>query len=79
MEVERKAQHSHSKYVLEYIDLLSRQTIVLNRYFRQARNVIKYYIYLEEDKDDIKYLKIVYDNINQLVEMVQSYLVFLIF
>jgi magnesium transporter len=78
VEVERKAQHSHSKYVLEYIDLLSRQIIVLRRYFWQARYVINYYIYLEEDKDDIKYLKIVYDDINQLVEMVQSYPVFLI-
>ena len=37
VEVERKAQHSHSKYVLECIDLLSRQIIVLGRYFWQAR------------------------------------------
>ena len=28
---------------------------------------------MEEDKDDIKYLKIVYDDINQLIELVQSY------
>ena len=28
---------------------------------------------MEEDKDDIKYLKIVYDDINQLIEMIQSY------
>ena len=28
---------------------------------------------MEKDKDDIKYLQIVYDNINQLIEMIQSY------
>jgi Mg2+ and Co2+ transporter CorA len=31
------------------------------------------YIYMEEDTDDVKYLKIVYDDINQLIEMIQSY------
>jgi magnesium transporter len=73
VEVERTAQHRPSKHVLEYIDLLSRQIIVLRRHFWQARHVINYHTYLEEDKDDIKYLKIVYDDINQLIEMVQSY------
>jgi len=28
---------------------------------------------MEEDTDDVKYLKIVYDDINQLIEMIQSY------
>lgn len=28
---------------------------------------------MEKDKDDIKYLQMVYDNINQLIEMIQSY------
>ena len=28
---------------------------------------------MEKDKDDIKYLQIVYNNINQLIEMIQSY------
>ncbi|HEY6534955.1 MAG TPA: CorA family divalent cation transporter [Candidatus Nitrosocosmicus sp.] len=28
---------------------------------------------MEEDQDDIKYLKIVYDDINQLIEMAESY------
>ena len=29
--------------------------------------------HIEEDKEDVKYLKIVYDDINQLIEMVESY------
>ncbi|MGN6559754.1 MAG: magnesium transporter CorA family protein [Candidatus Nitrosocosmicus sp.] len=73
IEIEETAQHRPSKHVLEYIDLLSRQIIVLRRHFWQARHVINYHTYLEEDTDDIKYLKIVYDDINQLIEMVQSY------
>lgn len=28
---------------------------------------------MEKDRDDIKYLQIVYNNINQLIEMIQSY------
>jgi magnesium transporter len=28
---------------------------------------------MEKDKDDIKYLQIVFNNINQLIEMIQSY------
>lgn len=73
VEVERNAQHSPSKKVLEYLDLLSKQVIFLRRHFWNARHVINYHTHMEEDKDDIKYLKIVYDDINQLIEMVQSY------
>jgi magnesium transporter len=29
--------------------------------------------HMEEDKDDIKYLQIVYDDINQLIDLVESY------
>ena len=73
IEVERNAQHNPSKNVLENLDLLSKQIIILRRHFWHARHVINYHNYMEEDTDDIKYLKIVYDDINQLIEMVQSY------
>ena len=73
IEVEKKTQHNPSKNVLEYIDLLSRQIIILRRHFWHARHIINYHTHMEEDKDDIKYLKIVYDDINQLIELVQSY------
>jgi len=72
IEVEKKAQHNPSKNV-EYLDLLSRQIIILRRHFWHARHIINYHTHMEEDKDDIKYLKIVYDDINQLIELVQSY------
>ncbi len=73
VEVERKAQQRPSGNVLKYLDLLSKQIIILRRHFWHARHIINYHTHMEEDKDDIKFLKIVYDDINQLIEMVQSY------
>ncbi|VFJ15262.1 magnesium transporter CorA family protein [Candidatus Nitrosocosmicus franklandus] len=72
-DVERDAQYRPSGRVLTYLDTLSRQVIILRRHFWDARNIINYHINMEKDKDDIKYLQIVYDNINQLIEMIQSY------
>lgn len=72
-DIEKDAQYRPSRKVLMYLDILSRQVITLRRYFWDARNVINYHVNMEKDKDDIKYLHIVYNNINQLIEMIQSY------
>ena len=72
-DIEKDAQYRPSQKVLIYLDTLSRQVITLRRYFWDARNVINYHVNMEKDKDDIKYLHIVYNNINQLIEMIQSY------
>lgn len=72
-DIEKDAQYRPSRKVLVYLDTLSRQVITLRRYFWDARNVINYHVNMEKDKDDIKYLHIVYNNINQLIEMIQSY------
>ncbi len=72
-DIEKDAQYRPSKRVLTYLDTLSRQVIILRRYFWDARNIINYHVNMEKDKDDIKYLQIVYNNINQLIEMIQSY------
>lgn len=73
VKVEKKAQQRPSGNVLKHLDLLSRQIIILRRHFWRARHIINYHTHMEEDKQDIKFLKIVYDDINQLIEMVQSY------
>jgi magnesium transporter len=73
VEVEKNAQNNPSKNVLKSLDLLSKQVIALRRHFWHARHVINYHNYMEEDKDDIKYLRIVYDDINQLIDMIESY------
>jgi magnesium transporter len=72
-DIEKDAQYRPSKRVLTFLDTLSRQVITLRRYFWDARNIINYHVNMEKDKDDIKYLQIVYNNINQLIEMIQSY------
>ncbi|WP_148685437.1 magnesium transporter CorA family protein [Candidatus Nitrosocosmicus hydrocola] len=72
-DIEKDAQYRPSRRVLNYLDDLSRQVIILRRYFWDARNVVNYHANMEKDKDDIKYLQIVYNNINQLIEMIQSY------
>jgi magnesium transporter len=72
-DLEKEAQYRPSKQVLAHLDTLSRQVITLRRYFWDARNIINYHVNMEKDKDDIKYLQIVYNNINQLIEMIQSY------
>ncbi len=73
VEVGRKAQHRPSKNVLKNLDLLSKQVIILRRHFWHVMHVINYHNHMEEDKEDLKYLRIVYDDINQLIDMIQSY------
>ena len=72
-DIEKDAQYRPSKLVLTYLDTLSRQVITLRRYFWDARNIINYHTTMEKDKDDIKYIQIVFNNVNQLIEMIQSY------
>ena len=42
-------------------------------HFWHIRDVINFLTHVHEDRQDIKYLKIVYDDINQLIELVESY------
>lgn len=70
---EQKTLYRPSKKALEYLDSLSRQIIILRRHFWHMRDIINYLTHTEEEKHEIKYLKIVYDDINQLIEMVESY------
>jgi magnesium transporter len=73
MEFEKESLYRPSIGTLQKLDILSRQAIVLRRQFWQARHIMNFLTYMEEDKDDIKYLQIVYDDINQLIDLVESY------
>jgi magnesium transporter len=73
MEFEKESLYRPSKGTLQNLDILSRQAIVLRRHFWQARHIMNFLTHMEEDKDDIKYLQIVYDDINQLIDLVESY------
>lgn len=73
LDFEKDAQYKPSKATLTHLDLLSKQSIMIRRYFWHARNIINYLKNTEQDKEDIKYLNVVYDDINQLIDMVESY------
>jgi magnesium transporter len=73
MEFEKESLYRPTKRTLENLDILSRQAIILRRHFWQARHIMNFLTHIEEDKEDIKYLQIVYDDINQLIDLVESY------
>lgn len=70
---EQRTLYKPSRKMLEYLDSLSRQVIILRRHFWHMRDIINFLTHTEEGKEDVKYLKIVYDDINQLIELVESY------
>jgi magnesium transporter len=73
-DMEKHSVHKRpSKQMLEHLDDLSRQIIILRRHFWHIRDVINFLIHVQEERPDIKYLEIVYDDINQLIELVESY------
>lgn len=59
--------------IFESIDILSRQTILLRRQFWHVRNIINFLLHMEKDKEDVKYIEMVYDDISQLIDFVESY------
>lgn len=71
--IERKSVYRPTRKMLEYLDQISIEIIILRRHFWHVRDVINSLIHINEDKPNIKYLKIVYDDINQLIQLVGSY------
>ncbi len=59
--------------IFESIDILSRQVIMLRRHFWHVRNIINFLLHTEKDKEDVKYIEMVYDDISQLIDFVESY------
>lgn len=72
-ELEKQSVYRPTRKTLEKMDILSKQGIILRRYFWQARCVMNFLTNMEENKEDIKYLQIVHDDINQLIELMDSY------
>lgn len=59
--------------IFESIDTLSRQSIMLRRQFWHVRNIINFLLHAEKDKEDVKYVEMVHDDITQLIDFVESY------
>jgi magnesium transporter len=70
---EQRTLYKPSRRMLEYLDILSRQVIILRRHFWHMRDIINFLTHTEESNKDVKYLRIVYDDINQLIDLVESY------
>jgi len=60
-----------SPEIFDSIENLSRQTILLRRHFWRARTVINFLVHNEHD--EVKYIEMVYDDISQLIDFVESY------
>lgn len=73
LEFEKQSQYKPTKKTLHMLDALSKQAIILRRHFWNARNTISFLSYAEDDKEDVKYLKVVQDDVTQLIDMIESY------
>lgn len=62
-----------SKKMLEYLNIVTKQIILIRRHFWYTRDVINFLTHTQQDKEDIKYLQIVYDDINQLIDLIEPY------
>jgi magnesium transporter len=72
-EYQRRSFVRPSPEIFDSIDILSRQTIILRRHFWRARNIINFLVHNEHDKEEVKYIEMVYDDISQLIDFVESY------
>ena len=59
--------------IFESIDILSRQAILLRRQFWHVRTIINFLLHTEKNKEDVKYVEMVHDDITQLIDFVESY------
>jgi magnesium transporter len=72
-EYQRRSFARPSALMFENIDILSRHAIVLRRHFWRVRNIINFLVHNEHDKEEVKYIEMVYDDISQLIDFVESY------
>jgi len=77
-DLEEKSLYRPSKMILVNLDGLSRQLLILRRYFWKLREIFNFLLYLEKESDienqaQTKYLKIIYDNLNELLDLIESH------
>jgi magnesium transporter len=73
---EQRTLYRPTKKMLEYLDTLSRQIIVLRRHFWHVRDILNFLIHMEKThskKEEVKYVEMAYDNVTQLIQLVESY------
>jgi len=77
-DLEEKSLYNPSKMILVNLDGLSRQLLILRRYFWKLREIFNFLLYLEKESDtenqaQTKYLRIIYDNLNELLDLIESH------
>ncbi len=77
-DLEEKSLYNPSKTILVNLEGLSRQLIILRRYFWKLREIFNFLLYSEKEKEkekqiQTKYLKIIYDNANELLNLIESH------
>lgn len=70
---QKSLQKRATRTILERLDTLTRQIILLRRHFWQARDIMNFLTHTEKDRDEIKYLRIAYDDTYQLIDLVESF------
>ena len=77
-DLEEKSLYQPSKKILVNLEGLSRQLIILRRYFWKIREIFNFLLYSQNESEDknqkyTKYLKIIYDNVNELLDLIESH------
>jgi magnesium transporter len=74
---EQRTLYRPTRKMLEYLDTLSRQIIVLRRHFWHIRDILNFLIHAQKEQSEkvgeTKYIEMAYDNITQLIQLVESY------
>ena len=77
-DLEEKSLYQPSKKILVNLEGLSRQLIILRRYFWKIREIFNFLLYSQNESEDknqkyTKYLRIIYDNVNELLDLIESH------
>jgi magnesium transporter len=77
-DLEEKSLYHPSKQILVNLEGLSRQLIILRRYFWKLREIFNFLLYQEketekEKEEHAKYLRIIYDDANELLDLIESH------
>jgi magnesium transporter len=72
-EYQRRSFAKPMPTIFNEIDMLSIQAIILRRHFWRVRSVVNFLVHREQDKEEIQYIKMVYDEISQLIDFVESF------
>ena len=63
-----------SKQILVNLEGLSRQLIILRRYFWKVREIFNFLLHSEKEKQiQTRYLNIIYDDANDLLNLIESH------